>query len=415
MFDLCHFGWDGCTIPTNLQGVCSKLPTWKNLKTLRPPQKYKDNILYFPWKYIQDSSGILFLPCYEKGILDNDGGYAQIYRGRRAVFRPTGDRTVGKVQMRKTEHFTEVCIKEVRLNITPEEDSSSPISRGKTYEDEVNAILYEAFLHALLQKALEREGYVSAVPNLYEVIAQTKHGKIPRDPTHIQSIWIIMEYIHGTTLEKYLYIEFASHKQYENTLLLVDIMIQLAFLLNMLQTAVGFNHRDLKINNLFVRYHTPEENWSRVIKLSSGKSYTCLIDIVLIDFGFSCIACGNGCINPRATLVGAGSWFKAEHDCLKYGRDISQFLYSVHCNFPLHDYMTPAMYDILFDAMQTVKNSISINLLDGVDIDGIPLGPTEPKQAIKFNDGIYIFLRDTDIDVPGCKPDIFMDKLLAWV
>ncbi len=443
MHNLCHFGWDGCIVPTTLKHICSQLPKWRSLKILRTPQVIDGAEVVFPWKYIQNQDGEQCMPCYEKGELWNDGGYARIYKGRRAVFSPVGYKASGMVNFVKTKSFQTVCIKDVPLNITPEESAQTPRSKEQSYEDEISAILYEAFLHALITKTLEREGYTSAVPYLYEIVANAGGGGIQTatSPCEFESIWIVMEFLHGHTLEKFLYRSFIPVNttsgrpltslqrslQQKNDSLLLDVLVQLAFYLHILQTALLFNHRDMKINNLFIRHHAAEERWGRTLTIPEIGTWTCLSDMVLIDFGFACIACGSdgGLPNPRATLVGAGSWFKAEHDCFKKGRDLAQFLYSIHCSFPLQDYVSDELFSVLHSALEAKKEDAaagaataeSIDLMRGLAPDGTPLAGggagTPLPRSIDYNNGIYYFLRNSNVDVPGCEPLAFLRALAA--
>lgn len=418
-YDLSSFGWDGCVIPADLKDVCRRLPTWKQLKTLRYPKLLQGSHVLFPHAFFRVGTNDPYMPAYTKGTLENDGGYAQIFKGQRAIYKSKTAAHTGSVTLTKTAPFSEFCIKEVRLNITPEEEAASPITRGKTYEEEINAILYEVFLHALICKTLEKEGFASVVPHLYEVVAHTKTGELPKAPTEIASIWINMEFLHGTTLEKYCKRNFLPANGRadviaKNESILLDILVQLAYYLHVLQDKLRFNHRDMKVNNVYIRHHDPSEKWTRTITVPGGRSWTCSIDIVLIDFGFACISCGAGFLNPRATLVGAGSWFKPEHDCLKYGRDLGQFLYSLHCSFSLQDYVSPALFGAIREAMRAKKGSRTVDLLMGFEANGTPLVHAGGlPRSLRFNDGIYIFLREPDVDIPECTPSKFLQRLAA--
>ena len=423
-YDLSRFGWDNCRIPKSLTNLISFLPKWKDIKTLRPPQMLGGTAVHFPHTFF-NNVGESYMPALIQGVHDGDGGYAQVYKGRRGIFKSSGTNANGALNLVKSESFKEVCIKEVQMNITPEEDNATPTTREHTYEEEINAILYEAFLHALLYKTLEEEGFPSAVPHLYEIVAHTKNTKPPKTATDFKSVWMIMEFIHGNTFEKYFRKYFIPvHKssarltpadivkqEKKNDMLLMDVMIQLAFYLKILQEKVRFNHRDMKINNVFIRNHPADEKWERTLKIPELGEWSCVTDTVLIDFGFSCISCGTGFTNPRATLVGAGSWFKMEHDCLKYGRDLAQFLYSIHCYFPLQDYISSELFTIIHKSMVADKAGIAVDLFKGLDAKGHPIHATVVPRTIQFNHGIYIFLRDSDVDVPGCRPTTFLDSM----
>ena len=133
-------------------------------------------------------------------------------------------------------------------------------------------------------------------------------------------------------------------------------------------------------------------------------SFECTVDMVMLDFGFSCIACGSGFINPRASLLGAGSYFRPDDDCLKKGRDLAQFLYSLHCFYPLQAAVTPAFFAILHAALKATRRDRTYDLLMGVDSIGTPLVHATLPRVLKYNNGIYLFLRDNAVDIPGCEP-----------
>lgn len=405
--DLSEFGWDGFVIPSDLKATTCSFPSWKDLKILREPMVLNEESVYFSQKFFTAPSG-KYVPAYIEGVLDDDnGGYASIFKGKRAVFKPTSKTADGLVQLEKVHSFETVCIKQIPLNITFEEDRSPTPLREKYYESEIQAVINEALIHAIISKTLQAEGYPTQVPLLYEVVAKTSTLN-PKSTVDFESIWIIMEYVNGCTLQKFLSRNLMRHATQHNETVLLDILIQLSFYINLLQSKLRFNHRDLKINNVFVRFHSKSDNWKQILPYNEG--YTCIQNILMIDFGFSCVACES---DSRSTKIGAGSWFKMEDDCLKYGRDLGQFLYSLHATFPLKEYISEELFEILYNSVKTEQHGKPINLFHGFDIHGKSLGPVCPS-TIPFNDGIYVFLRNKAIDIPGCTPHILLEKLYKY-
>jgi serine/threonine protein kinase len=354
------------------------------------------------------------MPAIEKGDLHNDnGGYSQVYKAQRSIYKPEGDLS-GAVCLTRTVPFEETCIKEIVLQVENESDE-------KEYIDEINAVMYEAYLHALVDVTLERAGLRGFVPHLHEVVALSTTGEIAAHPHELEAIWMSMEFMDGSTLEKFISTKFKSGSKEENTALLKDILLQIAHVLHILQSKLQFNHRDLKLNNLYVRTHAMP--WSRRLTIPGVGDHTCQTDLVMIDFGFSCIACGSGFVNPRATLLGAGSYFRPEDDCLKRGRDLAQLLYSLHCAFPLQNYVTRSFFNILHSAIKAERveggRKKEYDLFCGLDAIGNPLvyggggGGVGLPASIKYNNGIYIFLRDNAVDVPGCEPTALISALMA--
>lgn len=410
--NLTQFGWDGVSIPANLSNICKYLPKWNQIKVMRDPQIHGHHYVYFPHFYFHDLSGAPYMPAIEKGELHNDnGGYSQVFKAQRSLYKPEGDLS-GAVRLTRTQPFEETCIKEIMLHV---EDKADP----KEYIDEINAIMYEAYLHALVDVTLERAGLRGFVPHLYEVVALSTTGEIVTLPNELDAIWMSMEFMDGCTLEKYLAAKFASGTKEENTVLLKDILLQIASVLHILQSQLQFNHRDLKLNNLYVRAH--QRPWSQLITIPGAGTHTCLTDMVMIDFGFSCIACGSGFVNPRATLLGAGSYFRPDDDCLKRGRDLAQLLYSLHCSFPLQNYITLSFFNTLHSVMKAERleggHKRIYDLFCGLDSIGNPLvysgaGATIPT-SIKYSNGIYNFLRNNTVDVPGCVPAALISALIS--
>jgi len=314
----------------------------------------------------------------------------------------------------------ECAIKEISLHVTPAEDASTPHTRHDVYEEEINAILYEAVIHLLVRTTLSAVGHPSFAPRFYEVVAD---GEMPLDsPTRIRSLWCCMEFLEGASLDiacKRALAPLKSAKtaeeravlQAKNEAFVMDISVQIAYVLHVLQRDLRFHHRDLKLNNVFWR--TTPSTQKIVVPTSPPRVWTCTNDLVLLDFGFSCIACGTDqAASPRATLLGAGSWFTQDDDCCKEGRDLAQFLYSLHCHFPLSDYVGATMFARFRDVMTATTAKGPVSLLNGFTTDGVPCAAgTKPL----YHKGIYCFLKRDDVEVPSLVPATFLVTLLSSV
>lgn len=406
--DLSHIGWDGFVIPSDLIVSKDSVPSWKDLKLLRDPQLLNGVYVRFSQRFFSVNSE-KYVPAYIKGELDDDnGGYSSIYKGKRAIFKPVSEKINGFVELEKNVGFTTVCIKIIPVNINTEEDRSPSPLREKYYEDEINAIIYETYIQTLVSITLNGLGYTSAVPNIYEVLA-TSTNKILKSVFEFKEVWTIMEYLHGSTMQTFLLYAFKKGDTYQNETILLDVLFQLAFYLNILQSKLRFNHRDLKINNVFVRLHEKADDWNLVLPIYEG--YTCINNVMLIDFGFSCVSCNK--IFEHTQSISAGSWFNKDDICLKYGRDLAQFLYSLHATFPLHSYISSRLFELLYSLVNVEYKGVYINLFHGFDEHGVSLGSTPPAK-IPFNDGIYKFLRQCDVDIPGCAPNNILEKLYKY-
>jgi serine/threonine protein kinase len=357
------------------------------------------------------------MPAYKRGVVHNDRGtYSTLYKGGRVVYdcKPAA---AGYMDLVLQLPLRECAIKEMKLQITPAEDAATPRTRSHTYSAEIDAILYEAIIHLLVCRALSSAGHPSFVPTFYEVVAV---GTSPLDsPTRVHSLWSVMEFLKGQTVEDVCRRRLkplstaataaTAALQLSNAEFILDVVTQVAFILYILQRDLRFHHRDLKLNNVFCR-DTPS---TQRLALPTGSSWVCTNDLVLLDFGFSCIACGSeNPPSPRATLLGAGSWFTPDDDCCKEGRDLAQFLYSLHCHFPLQDYVGPDLFAFFKRVLTATTASGPVELTHGIAPDGTPLPPSGRGKPA-YHKGIYCFLKRKDVEVPLVAPAAFLSALHA--
>jgi serine/threonine protein kinase len=359
--------------------------------------------LHIPYDPIKDR----ILPALQIGEKIDEGTYGKIVKAQRALYiipDPTHP-----TQIERIEDFSEIVCKITGIDEEYCEGDTAE-EKEEWYAEEVQAILHEASLHALAYHVLKSHGYQHVVPQLYEVYAlgTPVTSRAITKATDISSVAIGMEFVSGETLHSYLASHFVASEKPRviaaNDRLLMDVLIQLSIYLDILQTDLRFNHRDLKVNNVLRRHHSTV--WHKSIEHESMiRPWITYNDLVIIDFGFSCVACDDS----RKSLVQAGSWFKPTHDCLKRGRDIALFLYCLQCYYPLEDRISPDFLEVLQDACTIPYGKEFLCLLKtNLDRHGIPKdGPME------FGDGIYKLLRREEVDVAGCAPKALLQALNA--
>jgi hypothetical protein len=101
-------------------------------------------------------------------------------------------------------------------------------------------------------------------------------------------------------------------------------------------------------------------------------------------------------------------------DCMKHGRDLAMFLYSLHCAFPLSSYVSGTFFDLLHRAALAEIDGHAVDMFMGLDDRGTPAAGATLPRAIAFNSGIYHFLNNPNLDVPRCRPAQFMKDLYAY-
>ncbi len=399
---LSKFGWTGYSIPTNLEFIHAQLPTWKSIPLLRPPEKYEEMMLRFPWRSFRDASKARFLPALEIGEKIDSGTYGKVHITKRAIYKPKPDQPH---QYSRVTPFEEVISKVITIELTETEKRASKLVQQKAHEEEIQALIYESTLHILVQDIFQKKGFPNAVPELYEILGFSETQN-PKSAMEITGVLMNMEFIRGWTMFDYLKEYFGTnHEIQETELMIVDILIQLCVYLDILQSELRFNHRDLKINNVLFRKNVVLES---IVHPSLSSPWRCHKNIAILDFGFSCIACDSP---SKRSILQAGSWFTARHDCMKKGRDIALFLYSLEAFYPLQTKISASFYSLLrqiVTATQLGGGGDPVCLWDGVSEKGIPLTESMP---LKFSNGIYKFLRFSDVEIPGCEPQTLLPIL----
>ena len=145
----------------------------------------------------------------------------------------------------------------------------------------------------------------------------------PRDIFIISNeVRYTMEYIDGISFQTFLNLPGTDvEKSFLNCLM------QLCFILYTLDLHLNFDHRDLRVENIWIRPLNSEqvytlENADKVYKVAFK------YQVVLLDFGFACIG-----DSTRRAIVNLGNdVFSPIDPCPKPGRDLYQFLNSVFEN-----------------------------------------------------------------------------------
>jgi serine/threonine protein kinase len=168
----------------------------------------------------------------------------------------------------------------------------------------------EAVIQWLVHKSLSEYGLGEHCPKVIDVFSYS------------DSIWFSMEPIYSAPLlDEYLRsLPSWSKKSKENGHALINIISQLALSCIVLERTIGFNHRDLKPDNILVKLDSFKPRslvLEGVYNIHIAPYYTG----ILVDYGFSCLGPG------KVPWIQSGDGILPPFDpCPKVGRDIFMIL-----------------------------------------------------------------------------------------
>ena len=382
VFDLRPYGFPKTIFSEDLKDISNNLPEWNRIHAVVRKQIDPTLIIEYFISPIKQDISENYYPIYIWGQKLDEGTYGKIYTCLRKTY---SNISYGKITIDKSEikNFETIVIKETPLLLSDREKYLSKENQTQILIEEFNAHLHEATVLTLAYIAAKKRNMEKSIPRIYEVF--THRRAFTNVIEDVKSLCIAMEYIHGETLQKYLHRRLNRLDRPNNDLIFLDCLKQFANLIDVLQESLRMNHRDIKINNILLR-----------------DSHSDNPILVLIDYGFACIA--NGEQNPHSEMsqIEAGSYFGSRYSCFKHGRDIFQYIYCIHCYYPLQHYLSENLYALLSKWMTLEYEGKHINMLDGISVNGTPLVTLPP--VVSFNEGIYIFLKKPHIDPLNCSP-----------
>lgn len=377
-FDLRRHGFTNSVISEDLRDLSNNLPHWTKLPyaITKRTDPVKVEYLSVP---ITDISGNPQLPVYEWGDKIDEGTYGKIFLCKRKLYNKV-DVSGSKMMFLGGDNESQIVIKMSPIILTNEELKMQPNVIKNIILEETDAHIHEAAVLTLAYLAV-KDIIPGAIPQVFEIFCRKTPDK------ELKSVCIAMEYIKGETLLQFMRRTFKKDKL--NDYIFIQLVKQLARILEILQEKLRMNHRDIKINNILLREGTNQ--------------------LVLIDYGFACIA--NGVQEPDAEMskIQAGSYFGSRTACFKVGRDMCQYLYSLHCYFPFQDYLSDKLIKLVSGWLTVGSRYGMSNLMNGLSERGTPC--SKPMDKIEYNEGIYLFLRRSEVDPIHCSPSAILKDI----
>jgi serine/threonine protein kinase len=195
----------------------------------------------------------------------------------------------------------------------------------------------EALIQWMASTALISAGILGAVPLVYDIFQYAGETRFS------------MSYVNGSSCIDCIIGAIAPEKVF------LEILVQVSLLLGFLEETIYLDHRDLKADNIWIR-HQPIE-YTVVI---AGKRWTCVapLQVVLLDFGFSCLGGKNG----DAVVSLSDGILPRIDPCPKEGRDLFQLLSSLWCVPQIRERMSPSLTADI-ELLLSYKNKPYIHLV----------------------------------------------------
>jgi len=235
------------------------------------------------------------IPRAKCAILDSTGSLKDFNgkeRCKMIIEETVADNTLGKL----------VWVKRSSDSVTTDLLLKKPISQKHAKQ--------EAIIQWLVNKSLSENALGEHCPRVFDIFSFN------------DSIWFSMEPIYSAPLlDTYLSsLPTWKTKSKENGFALINILAQIALACIVLERKIGFNHRDLKPDNILVKLDSFKPR-SLVLEaeydIHIAPSYTA----ILVDYGFSCLGPG------KMPWIQSGDGILPPFDpCPKVGRDIFMIL-----------------------------------------------------------------------------------------
>jgi serine/threonine protein kinase len=180
----------------------------------------------------------------------------------------------------------------------------------KTSIKHPQALLLEGILHSISHSILSWYGFPGAIPKVLDVVQHPEFG-IVFSTQRIPGSQIFADYLKEN-------FQWETPCE-ENDKIIFQVIAQIATYVAILESTIGFNHRDLKGTNVLMVSAT--DPWTNRVSVKE-KTWTLQSNLqtILIDFGFACVGKEGG-----KSVVSAGEYLPKIDFCPKEGRDLFLF------------------------------------------------------------------------------------------
>ena len=230
-------------------------------------------------------------------------------------------------------------------------------------------LLFEAFFQSKLHNDLIEYGLSSCVPKVYDIFTYQTTG----------DVWFSMEAFEPLLVSQWCV------QQLPNTKIFILLLLQISLILEVFETILHIDHRDLKINNMIV---VNEPIKLEIVWKNSDKTIEFPFRLVFVDFGFACTESIDIKRNGLPPL----------EPCPKEGRNIFQVLVS--------------LWNI--QSLRTALNDTWGSWIRKRISSVIPNFPCiSLAESNKTLDWMYSLTDDKEFCAPLCAPKKIIDECMA--
>jgi serine/threonine protein kinase len=258
----------------------------------------------------------------ENGVLKDSTG---THRCHIILEETIADNTLGKLQWIKrsfSSGFKDLLLKK-------------PISQEHSKQ--------EAIIQWLVNKTLASHSLGEHCPRVIDIFSYSGKTWFSMEPVY--SAPILDDYM--KSLPTWL------SPSSENGLCLLKIIAQIALSCFVLERDIGFNHRDLKPDNILVKLDLVKPHvlrWKDEFEIKIASSHTA----ILVDFGFSCLGPG------RVPWIQSGDSILPPFDaCPKVGRDIFMILVFLLWKKDVRDSLTKEHLEFFKESLHLSTEKLS--------------------------------------------------------
>ena len=236
----------------------------------------------------------------------------------------------------------------------------------------------EAVIQWLVNKSLSENGLGDHCPKVYDIFSMAS------------SLWFSMEPVYSAPiLDTYLKsIPTWSTPSNENGVVLIKILAQIAMTCFVLERTIGFNHRDLKPDNILVKLDSFKPHilkWKNDFEIQVAQSHTA----IMVDFGFSCLGPG------KIPWIQAGDGVLPPLDpCPKVGRDIFMILVFLLWRKDVRESLTEKHMEFFKDSLRLSTDRLS-------QMMNMNRNPT---------DWVYMLITERGFHCPALDPFVWLNS-----